>query len=210
MIGIYSILLGAAVVACALFLLKREFKQAYFISGQQQTRLTADAIDEEVLVHALNDVEKAMKEMSEAFYDITGDLEGNYSLHDRELQLLTERVLILETLLQGKDQELAQHKNTLDRLHKSIEKVKQPVEAIIKVEDVKQGPKGEWAYTKESDNVKNEEKSDVHIINKRTEEGDLKTQIITLRSQGHSLKRIAKMLDVGLGEIQLILNMERD
>jgi transposase len=36
---------------------------------------------------------------------------------------------------------------------------------------------------------------------------DAMSQIITLRSQGYSLTEIAKMLGMGMGEIQLLINM---
>ncbi|MBN2899951.1 MAG: hypothetical protein JXO44_14375, partial [Clostridia bacterium] len=49
----------------------------------------------------------------------------------------------------------------------------------------------------------------VEVIDIPHQEDDIKSKIIELRSQGYSLKQIAKMLDVGLGEIQLILNMKR-
>lgn len=207
MIGIYSILLGVVIVAIALFLLRREFMRAYFIASPIRQNNADASSSDEVILHALNDVDQAMKEMSEAFYDITGDLEGNYSVHDKELQLLTERVVALEAMLSQKETMLSKQAKELKRLNERLDKVHkkrleeekavtellaEPVEAVA---DSVVDQRGETAL--EAFNSIDE-----------TEE-DIKEKIIALRGQGYSLRQIAKSLDIGLGEIQLILNVKR-
>lgn len=208
MIGIYSILLGVVIVAIALFLLRREFMRAYFIASPIRRHETSASSSDEVVLHALNDVEQAMKEMSEAFYDITGDLEANYSVHDKELQLLTEKIIALEERLSQKEVMLLKQTKELKRLNESLKKdrnrrlekekmatellIDEPVEVAVDIVE----EQGIERSVEDFDKV-------------NEAEHDIKAKIITLRGQGYSLRQIAKSLDIGLGEIQLILNMKR-
>lgn len=207
MIGIYSILLGVVIVAIALFLLRREFMRAYFIGLPIRQDNGDTSSTNEAVLHALNDVDQAMKEMSEAFYDITGDLEGNYSVHDKELQLLSERIVTLESRLSQQDIVLSKQAKELKRLnemvvkshHKELEEnkpeEKSSIDEPVEVAEIA---------------VDQGTKTPVEAFNRADDaEDDIKDRIIALRGQGYSLRQIAKSLNIGLGEIQLILNMKR-
>jgi hypothetical protein len=205
MLGVYSIIIGVVIVAIALFLLRREFMRAYFIGGPTKNTSLKSSSSDEVVLYALNDVEEAMKEMSEAFYDITGDLEGNYSVHDKELQLLTDRVVSLENALVLKERELKDLRERVNQVQvTSLQKQDILVDTMV-IEEEDGPPKIE--DVKEPINHGHQEHDQSAMIMSGDE--DIKGKIIEMRSQGYSLRQIAKTLDIGLGEIQLILNMKR-
>ena len=204
MLGVYSIIIGVVIVAIALFLLRREFMRAYFIGGPTKNTSLKSSSSDEALFYALNDVEEAMKEMSEAFYDITGDLEGNYSIHDKELQLLTDRVVTLENALILKEKELKDLRTLVNQFQaRDCQRQENSSHAMVIEEEVL--PKTEGVEESENQGYQDQY---TRVITMSNEE-DIKAKIIAMRSQGYSLRQIAKSLDVGLGEIQLILNMKR-
>lgn len=194
MIGVYSILLGLTIVVSALFLLRREFKHAYFIGPKTESNLSE--VDTQVSVlDSIDKVEQGFIEMSEAFYDISGDLEGKYSVHEKELNLLENRLLALEKTVKEQDSHI---KNLEKQLEKpAMPNKKEPLE--IKDESFDLENNVEYPSQPQNESIEDYE----------LEATDTKGQIIALRSKGYSLKQIAKELDIGFGEIQLILNMKR-
>lgn len=133
MIGIYSILLGAAIVVGALFLLRREFKQAYFIGPREKTASMSVSDRADTTLEALDEMESAFTQMSEAFYDITGDLEGKFSVHEKELVLYLERIEALEKKVQDQKMLIEKQETALGQLDQRLqikpsieEKVGQP------------------------------------------------------------------------------------
>ncbi len=203
MIGLYSILLGATLVVCALFLLKREFQNAYFV-GAKQPMTKNDMSNDSLVDSALSEMENAMVDMSEAFYDISGDLEGKYSIHEKEIDLLNEKVQRLEEKLGTQEKLLMNFKNST-RVKKQVA---EPVELQEKPPQQTMNPVGEKA--KEMTPHEAIAPEEVHKGARTPEESaDIKGKIIGMRSQGQSLRQIAKELNMGLGEIQLILNMKR-
>jgi|GEM_PF-1292808 len=204
MIGLYSILLGATLVVCALFLLKREFKKAYFVGMKQPTTKNDMSSDDSVVDSAISEMENAMVDMSEAFYDISGDLEGKYSVHEKEIDLLNEKVQRLEENLRTQEKLLVKFKNTTKekkQVAKPVENQEKPPQQTMN--SIGDNPKEVTPH----EAIPHEEL----LEGARTpeESADIKAQIIGMRSQGQSLRQIAKELNMGLGEIQLILNMKR-
>lgn len=111
MIGVYSILLGATIVVGALFLLRREFKQAYFIGPKTETKFRNTDTETSVL-ESIDKVEQGFLEMSEAFYDISGDLEGKYSIHEKEISVIEDRLLELENVVKEQKSTLKRWKSS--------------------------------------------------------------------------------------------------
>jgi len=208
MIGVYSILLGASIVVGALFLLRREFKQAYFIGPKTESNLS-DVDTQASVLESIDKVEQGFMEMSEAFYDISGDLEGKYSVHEKELSLLENRILALEKTVKEQEIHIKKLEKQMEKgpsLKKKPEKIAEPTETIDKKEslEIKEDAFDLESRIEYRGNPQNESKE----VNE-PEATDTKGQIIALRSKGYSLKQIAKELNIGLGEIQLILNMKR-
>lgn len=209
MIGIYSILLGAAIVASALFLLRREFRRAYFIGTGSRINAASSGETDDVL-KAIDLLEENVKQMSEAFYDIAGDLEGKYSLHDKELSLLVERIEVLESSIKNQTREIKkiekeQKKETKKILENNVILEEETFELERRVLETE---KREKEVVNKDEQVVEEKLYQVTSRTKPKENG-MKDRIIALRSEGYTLRQIAKELDIGLGEIQLILNMKR-
>lgn len=216
MIGVYSILLGAVIVASALILLKREFNNAYFIGRKKPNNstpilgeMTSIRIDE-----AINEVESVVTGMSEAFYDIAGDLEGKYSIHEKEISLINDKITMLENLLNKQQQLIVDYNRQLKKIEKAtLKKENALVEDTFDLE-TRIEMRGAGEVLKESapasDFIESNEVIPVTpVILYEKEDNGVKGRIIALRSEGYSLKQIAKELNIGIGEIQLILNMKR-
>lgn len=216
MIGVYSIILGAVIVACALILLRREFSKAYFIGQSSSTAKSAkeESIKSPTVDAAIDRMESLVTEMSEAFYDISGDLEGKYSVHEKEISLLNEKITLLEKNLAIQEKEFAKSKKQLDKIE--IKKKKNESNMTAESNFDLETRIETRAISEEHLDEAKDKKSVTEVLNipakpvdEYIEENSVKARIIALRSQGYSLKQIAKELNIGLGEIQLILNMKR-
>ncbi|MDW7660975.1 MAG: hypothetical protein SCL54_06025 [Bacillota bacterium] len=169
-----SIVIGLILVISSLFMIRREFNKAVNSQAQmiEQSRVYKDAD----LFQLLENLQLSIDEMNTAFYDIAQDLEGKYSLHEKEIQDLNETLNLMQ--------------------QRFSEKTKPTVNAIeenIKVMTQLKDQKNDTVIEREI----HEEK-----IDKRSE-------IIRLRSRGIPIAQIAKDLDMGVGEVQLLLRLKQ-
>ena len=104
----------------------------------------------------LRKVEEELDDLNAAYYEIVSDLEGKYSVHDKEIELLQEK---LETL-------------------------NQPIK------------KGGLVHEERSEKVLDEQEK-------------ICIEAIRMRQAGQSLGQIAKALNMGVGELQLILKTKK-
>ncbi len=218
MIGVYSVLLGAGIIACALILLRREFKQAYFVGGRINKKMSLNSGDETTIAveQAIVELESVLNEMSEAFYDISGNLEGKYSIHEKEIELLNEKITVLEGIIGKQGKIISLQEKQFKKIEKEKKLSLQDNVTVEKAFDLES--RIDNINRVEDDKCNNEMKDQprsvevkpvISVSQYKKEENDIKAQIIALRSEGYSLKQIAKELNIGIGEIQLILNMKR-
>ncbi len=169
-----SIIIGLILVISSLFMIRREFNKAVNSQAQmiEQSRVYKDAD----LFQLLENLQLSIDEMNTAFYDIAQDLEGKYSLHEKEIEDLNKALFQLQ--------------------HHFSEKTAPTVNAIeqnIKV----------MAQIKE-------QKKDIEITREIHEEKtDKRSEIIRLRSRGIPIAQIAKDLDMGVGEVQLLMRLKQ-
>lgn len=166
----------------------------------------------ERIVHYLDELEKQMADMNIAFYDLVSDLEGNFSVHDKELQLMSERVEKMEKQLKMLTSEVRiehpvsgvqpakVHSQKIKAYHQEVNKVpetpKQTERPLAKegLESEVKAPMGETSQAK----MLTLSPDEAHFMKQR---------ILALRKEGKSLAQIAKALDVGLGELQLFIKL---
>ena len=124
-------------------------------------------------------IEEIINSMNEAFYDLIEDMEGRSSLHDFDIKSLSEKIVNMEDKILSLE-------NRLDDININNEKYDETV------------------LFEKPQNIEVEE-----IEIREAEKVAIKDKIIILRSRGMSVNQIARELDLGIGEINLILNMKK-
>lgn len=169
-----SIVIGVILVISSLFLIRMEFNRAVNSQAQmiEQSRVYKDAD----LFQLLENLQLSIDEMNTAFYDIAQDLEGKYSLHEREIEDLN---VAFNKLQHGLSDKTAPIMNNIDENIKTMTLIKEQ---------------------------KNEIEMPMEIQEEKT---DKRSEIIRLRSRGFPIAQIAKDLDMGVGEVQLLLRLKQ-
>lgn len=90
-----SIVIGLILVISSLFLIRSEFNKAINTQARllEQSKLYNDAD----LFKLLEDMQSSIDNMNQAFYEIASDLEGKYSIHEKELMELQGAFQTLKT-----------------------------------------------------------------------------------------------------------------
>ena len=191
-----SFILGLMIVISAILLIRSELNRAVRSQALllQQSRVYKDAD----LFELLESLQSSIDEMNRAFYDIAGDLEGKYSIHEKEIQLLNEKVeMHLSKIANHEKKIIGLEKTTVPSksVRESIEQMS--VNTIKVVQQEKNLSSNDNMKTESFDNTFNDHDSEVL------------TKIIELRSQGKSLPQIAKELGIGMGELQLLISLKK-
>lgn len=154
MIGILSIIVGVTIVLVSTLLIRKELLRA----NRDQKRSFNSLSDENVeqVMQYLRKVEKELDDLNAAYYEIVSDLEGKYSVHDKEIELLQEK----------------------------FETLNQPVKKSRVLHDTCR-----------------EEPLD--------EQEKICLEAVRMRQEGQSLGQIAKALNMGVGELQLLLKTKK-
>lgn len=141
----------------------------------------------ERIVKYLDDLEKQMNGMNEAFYDLISDLEGSYSIHEKEISLMADQ---------------------LSKLEKKTAMLTSEVRIETQTVDLKD-PKKVRAYQKNEIPSKAEEPVEGHKMLglSPSEAIAMKQRILVLRKEGKNISQIAKELNVGIGELQLFIKL---
>lgn len=194
-----SFILGLMIVISAILLIRTELNRA--VRSQtlllQQSRVYKDAD----LFELLESLQSSIDEMNRAFYDIAGDLEGKYSIHEKELQLINEKMeMHLSKLANHEKKIIGIEKTSGNHVHPTPSKsVRESVEQMsVNAQKVSQSEKTieKQINVSSSDTLGD---SDSEIV----------TKIIDLRSRGKSLPQIAKELGIGMGELQLLISLKK-
>lgn len=91
---VISIGIGIIIVFIALNLIKKEVKKASFFKHVQRPegRLGGDSS----LIAQIQVMEQTIDDMNQSFYEIVNDLEGHYSGHEKEIEIMNEKLIKLQ------------------------------------------------------------------------------------------------------------------
>ena len=95
-----SFTIGLIIVISSLFLMRNELNRA--IKKQEQILEQSKLYKEGDLFNLLEALQVSIDEMNRAFYEIADDLEGKYSIHEKEINDLAQLVNDIKTLSVGK------------------------------------------------------------------------------------------------------------
>lgn len=157
----------------------------------------------ERIVKYLDELEKQMNGMNEAFYDLISDLEGSYSIHEKEISLMVDRLCKLEKQTAMLTSDV--------RIETQAADLKDP-------KKVRAYQKNEMPYkAEEPSRYKSEEKAPYFAEEpievpkmlglSPSEAIAMKQRILALRKEGKNISQIAKELNVGIGELQLFIKL---
>lgn len=155
---ILSIIIGIFLVVISIILIRREFKKSLNLRVSKLGDFSD--VEKRKIIEVIEELEDEINELNRAFYEIVNDLEGKYSIHEKQIELIEEN--------------LERHNNKKEVLNtrpmpkKSIEK---PYEEKVQ---------------------------------------SISAQINDLQNKGYSLAEIAKEFDMGIGEVRLLLNFNKN
>jgi hypothetical protein len=202
---IISFIIGLIIVISSIFMLRRELNAA--VRTRSQLIEQAGLYHQEDLFKMLEDLQLSINEMNSAFYEIIGDMEGNISLHEKTISDMESRLEKCDAAGAAANRAQYQVKRELsDNLKRMNELQETSLRTASRSDDAgisteQQGIREHFSAPVASERLPEHDKVP-------TDSGDdAMSQIITLRSQGYSLTEIAKMLGMGMGEIQLLINM---
>ncbi|GAB6109204.1 DUF6115 domain-containing protein [Fusibacter bizertensis] len=197
---IVSFIIGLIIVISSIFLIRFEFNKAVrkqaLLLDQSKLYKNSDLFD------MLDNLQVSIDEMNRAFYDIASDLEGKYSVHEKEIELINQRMDALKLQITS----LNLGNNTVS--NKSSE-IKMNIEQMNKKVEEKTAFSPEVRIMDYSEKVIGDDKIRHKTQNEDRKEQELIDQIIEMRSKGKSLTHIARELGIGMGEIQLLLSLKK-
>lgn len=88
-----SFVIGLIIVISSVFLIRIELNRA--VRNQKMILEQSKVYKDEDLFELLESLQLSVDEMNRAFYEIAADLEGKYSMHEKEIQLLDEKISAL-------------------------------------------------------------------------------------------------------------------
>ncbi|WP_175438455.1 DUF6115 domain-containing protein [Fusibacter sp. 3D3] len=162
--------------------MRRELNRA--ILKREQLLEHSSLYKEDDLFKLLENLQMSIDEMNNAFYEIASDLEGKYSQHEKEIQLIEAEIASLSKRSKANS---VQDERYADPI--AMHKAKMDLS------------KDENAHKKEIESMKLDESMGYES------EITLRDQVVKRRSEGASLKAIAKELNIGMGELQLLIQL---
>ncbi len=230
MIIFLSIASGIIIVLLSLFLIRKEFDRAAVFRNSNFSGLS-DVNVKQVLQY-LDKLESTVEEMNQSFYDVSSDLEGKYSVHEKEIEILNSNITELNSvsselstlqMYQGKEiakinkiKDNSKFKNESDHTIDTL-----PVDTLSVERVTSKKINKTFKTNKTVDNKKNVSKTesterailsnDVASQNLRTEKKNdeamkLKEDIMRLKALGYEEQEIARELNRGIREIKMILS----
>ncbi len=117
-----SIFLGITIILLSLFLIRREIKNISFFKNLNIANQTD-------LIKEIQRLENSLEEINHSFYELISDLEGKYSIHEKEISDI--------------EKALKDNKNSINDIYRILDK-EQPVkkkEKLISKKELKIEPK---------------------------------------------------------------------
>lgn len=87
MAAFISISIGLFIALFSLIMIRREVMKASFFK-----HVKLNDGDTDVIVKQLQSIETTMDEMNQSFYDIASDLEGKFSQHEKEIDIIDHKI----------------------------------------------------------------------------------------------------------------------
>ena len=157
-----SIILGLLIVIGSILLIRNEFKKSLDLRVSKLGDFSD--VEKRKIIEVIEDLEEEINNLNNAFYDIVNDLEGQYSIHQKQIELLEEKIELLQT----------NHDSDVSK--------------------------------KEMKNLKKEIFEQKELL----EDSSIRSQAIKMRSENMSVRDIAKTLNIGVGELKLLLNINKN
>lgn len=157
-----SIILGFLIVIGSILLIRKELKKSLDLKVSKLGDFSD--VEKRKIVEVIEDLENEINNLNNAFYDIVNDLEGKYSIHEKQIELLEEKMQTIQ-----------------ENYQKNISK-------------------------KEVKKLKKEISEEKEIL----EDTSIRSQAIKMRSENMSIRDIAKTLNIGIGELKLLLNINKN
>jgi acyl-CoA reductase-like NAD-dependent aldehyde dehydrogenase len=156
MLGIISFIIGLFMVLASVYLIRREVLRA----TREERRAFNSLSDENVaeVMAYLKKIEKELDDLNASYYEIVSDLEGKYSVHDKEIEILQEKI------------------EALGQIKRSYKEAKADIPIQLAPID---------------------------------EQERICQEAVKLKHEGLSIRQIARELNLGIGELQLILKTKR-
>lgn len=131
-----SFIIGLIIVISSIFLIRQEFNRA--VRSQKMILEQSRVYKDEDLFTLLESLQSSVDEMNRAFYEIAADLEGKYSVHEKEIELINNRLLTLQAIKKQKMEESSTKASIQAMQAKKVNKVEEDTAApqIISREDV--------------------------------------------------------------------------
>ncbi|MGB3367041.1 MAG: hypothetical protein WBA54_06115 [Acidaminobacteraceae bacterium] len=190
------------------------------------------------VISNLDNIENTVNELNRSFYEMLSELEGKFSIHDKEIEILTEKIdensKYIKSNISKISSEISEGKKNITKISKSQqsnEKILRKTIVQSKVENktndisntrINVDKKLNFSREINSANIDKDtiENKDINISTIASksifveslndiEKEKLRDNIIELRHRGFSVNQIAKKLGVGVGELQLVLNLHR-
>lgn len=187
MAAFLSILFGVLLVLAAYKLFTMELKKRNEDYLLKYPGISDDNTN--VILSEFNRIEELINDMNASYYDLISDLEGKYSIHEKEIELLGEKHDRIQ-------KELLEIKSSLNnyKVQKIINDKEQEINKV-KSAASKKGEVGMEGKPIDLFGLEEKEKSRVIKL------------ILELKEEGLVTQQIAKQLNVGVGELQLFLNI---
>jgi hypothetical protein len=202
---ILSIILGVGIVVLSYFLIRRELAKSVDDFSTRYPGISDD--NTRVILGQFDRMESLVNDLNASYYDLISDLEGKYSLHDKEIALLEEK-------LQKTQLELKDVGRTISDEVRSVRSSEGGFPRPAPAQRA-QEPSGRLNPSDEADGREWTEEPSVRdrrleLMNLSDSERErVRRTIVELRQKGYTLLKIAKQLNVGVGELQLFLNINR-
>lgn len=140
MVVFLSITIGLFIAVFSLIMIRREVTKASFFKNVKMT----DPNYEE-MIKQIQSLENTVNEMNQSFYDLVSDLEGKYSIHDKEIEIIDQKVndvnlymKELSTTLNYQGKEIASIREPEPaKVHKASNTPSEAVETDIKDEIIR-------------------------------------------------------------------------
>ncbi len=158
-----SVILGLLIVIGSILLIRQEFKKSLDLKVSKLGDFSD--VEKRKIIEVIEALEEEINNLNNAFYDIVNDLEGKYSIHEKQIELLEEKFEKIKN-------QVSQDKIPNKELKKLNEDIKEQKELL--------------------------------------DETSIRGRAIKMRSENMSIREIAKTLDIGIGELRLLLNINKN
>lgn len=122
-----SFIIGLIIVISSIFLIRQEFNRA--VRSQKMILEQSRVYKDEDLFTLLESLQSSVDEMNRAFYEIAADLEGKYSVHEKEIELINKHLLSLQATKKQKTEESSTKASIKAMQAKAVNKVEE--EAVV-------------------------------------------------------------------------------